>query len=311
MLTAPIPATAKALRPQRPAPRRDLGVRSQRGLCLRPARLARRHRRRPESRQPQRWRDRPWPPAECLQGPAADHPAAPQWSTTACATLPPGSASAPHRNAPHRTAPHRIASHRGTVSPDDRWPQPAPPRARQGRRDGSSSVAESLPERFPGPPGPARAGAPGGVQKKTVRASRCVFSWRLRLSWPQPPLRLRSHADPRPRHSSTPPPSRSCSTGCTRTGKPSSLVRGLSTGSLRRATCAGQRDLRPRRAVRRVPGAAQRPCKLDTSASGASASGADHRQALPPSPRRHRHRTLPRSAPSPGRRNRRPPTPAP
>ena len=88
MLTAPIPATQKALQRSRAAHRRDRRLRGQRGVRLGAAGLAGRDRRRRQGAQPERRRDRARPPAGRLRRPADDDAGAPharqRRSATAC-----------------------------------------------------------------------------------------------------------------------------------------------------------------------------------------------------------------------------------
>ncbi len=77
MLTAPIPATQKALKRSGLSARRDRRVRGQRGVRAGAAGLAQGHRRRREEAQPQRRRDRARPPARRLRCAHHDHDALP------------------------------------------------------------------------------------------------------------------------------------------------------------------------------------------------------------------------------------------
>ena len=77
MLTAPIPATQKALKKSGSEARGDRRVRGQRGVRARAAGVAEGHRRRREEAQPQRRRDRARPPARRIGRPHHDDDAVP------------------------------------------------------------------------------------------------------------------------------------------------------------------------------------------------------------------------------------------
>ena len=77
MLTAPIPATQKALKKLRAEARGDRRVRGQRGLRTGATGVVEGHRRRREEAQPQRWRDRTRPPARRIGRPHHDDDAVP------------------------------------------------------------------------------------------------------------------------------------------------------------------------------------------------------------------------------------------